>query len=143
MEITDQDMDRTADPSTDPIGDPTGDPSPTAPAPGGSSGSGPLDSNGERASDFYDADRPPFEELPEKPRKSPTPGAATVPLDAEPPMKRQARARVGAAAFVTLLALLLLRHRRRRRPQTPGRNRRRARPQRRSHFESALRVVSS
>ncbi len=98
MEITNQD----ADPITDAIGDPV-------PAASGT--------DGESASDLYDADRPPFGELPEKPEKAPpvAGGAAgAVPADAGGAVSRRLQVRAGAAVVATMVALVLLRRRARR-----------------------------
>jgi len=97
MEITNQD----ADPTTDAIGEPV-------PAASGT--------DGESASDFYDADRPPFGELPEKPAKAPSVAggaAGAVPADAGAATSRRLQVRAGAAVVAALVALVLLRRARR------------------------------
>lgn len=93
MEITNQDVDPILDPPGEPVTAPSGDKC--------------------RPSDLYDADRPPFPELPEKPPKAPS-MPLPAPVEAGPPVSRQAQMGAGAAVVVALLALLLLRRRHRR-----------------------------
>jgi hypothetical protein len=64
------------------------------------------------ASEFYDADSPPFGELPEKPKKAPAPPTDSVGMARPSGPHRTVPACVGALA-VAAVAFVLLRRRRR------------------------------
>lgn len=97
MEMTNEQFEASAEPTTGPTGE-------SVPALEGD--------GGETASDFYDADRPPFEERPEKPKPPPAPAGPQAP-PAGALGSRELQVRAGSAVVVALLALLLLRRRRR------------------------------
>lgn len=98
MEMTNPEVDQSTEPTIDPLGEAT-------------AGAGAA--NGGSASDIYDADRPPFEERPEKPKARPAAVAAPVDEAGSPVSPEMVRA--AAAVVVGLVALLFVRRRRHRR----------------------------